>query len=91
MYKIEITQRANKELDKIKKGNEKIALKIEIFLSEVLSNETNPRELSNATKLKGYDNKYRWRIGDYRIIGIIKDDILTIEIIKISTRQGAYK
>ena len=91
MYKIEITQRANKELDKIKKGNEKIALKIEIFLSEVLSNETNPRELSNATKLKGYNDKYRWRIGDYRIIGIIKDDILTIEIIKISTRQGAYK
>jgi mRNA interferase RelE/StbE len=34
---------------------------------------------------------YRWRVGDYRIIYSINDDIIEIEIIKVSHRQGAYK
>ena len=91
MYNIILTKSVNKSIERLETSNPQIAKRITVFLKEVLSKIENPKNLKNATKLKGYDNKYRWRIGDYRIIGIIKDDILTIEIIKISTRQGAYK
>ena len=89
MYKIEITQTADKDLKKIK--DEKTAIKIRIFLENKLPNVTNPKSLKNATKMKDEKDKYRWRIGDYRIIGIVKDNIPAIEIIKIAHRKDAYK
>lgn len=86
-----INKSVDKELNKISKGNKNLALKIKIFLYEVLTTTKNPTSLPNAKKLQGYENYYRWRIGDYRIIGILEREILTIEIIKIANRQEAYK
>ncbi|WP_270985568.1 type II toxin-antitoxin system RelE family toxin [Campylobacter helveticus] len=58
----------------------------------MLEKVENPKFLTNAKKLQGYDKDcYRWRIENYRIIGIVEDDELLITIIKISHRQGAYK
>ena len=37
-----------------------------------------------------YGNIWRWRIGNYRIIGDVKNEILEIQLIEISTRQDAY-
>ena len=47
--------------------------------------------LPNCKKLQGYEKHYRWKVKDYRIIGIVENDILTIEIIKITTRENAYQ
>ncbi|MBD3795567.1 MAG: type II toxin-antitoxin system RelE/ParE family toxin [Epsilonproteobacteria bacterium] len=35
-------------------------------------------------------NFYRIRVGDYRIIYQILDDIITVEVIKISHRKNSY-
>lgn len=52
----------------------------------------NPKNLPNATKMQGYDDeRYRWRVGHYRVIGLIKDKELIIQIIKISSRESVYK
>lgn len=90
MYKIIIQRSADKELDKIQKGNKSAFLNIIAFLDE-LKRTKQPKLLKNATKMQGYDERYRWRVGNYRIIGLIKDKQLIIEIIKISSREGAYK
>ena len=42
-------------------------------------------------KLKGEDNAYRIRIGDYRVIYTIEDVIKIIEIQRIRHRKDAYK
>ena len=42
-------------------------------------------------KLSGFDDRYRIRHSDYRIIYSIEQQILTIEIIKISHRKDVYK
>lgn len=91
--KIEITKKAEKQLDKIIVGNNRIGAKITYFINEVLPNIENPRNLPNAKKMQGYnDNKhYRWRIDTYRILGVINDDILEIEIFKVTTRGDAYQ
>ncbi|MDR3266064.1 MAG: type II toxin-antitoxin system RelE/ParE family toxin [Tannerella sp.] len=37
------------------------------------------------------DNTYRIRVGVYRIIYTIEDDILRVEVIKIDHRSNVYK
>ena len=48
-----------------------------------------PRPLG-YTKLTGEDS-YRIRVGDYRIIYNIFDDIVTVEVININHRREVYK
>ena len=93
MYAIAIKNSAYKEYQKIKKSNIQMANKIYDFLAGVLESAENPTALPNGKKLKGYDdNRYRWKIGDYRIIGIVENgEVKIIEIIKIAHRQAAYK
>ena len=88
MYKITIKRSADKELNKILKGNLKAGLKIRTFLKELEKSE-NPFATSNARKMEGYENRWRWRVGiHYRVVGIKQDEILTNEIIEISTKES---
>ena len=42
--------------------------------------------------MEGYENRWKWYVGiHYRVIGEKHDDILTIEVIEITTRENAYK
>ena len=89
--KIIISNSAHKSLIKINKADSKSADKIQFFLDN-LAQTKQPKSLPNGEKMKGYDDdRYRWRVENYRVIGIVKDKELIIEIIKISTREGAYK
>ncbi|HAN17181.1 MAG TPA: type II toxin-antitoxin system RelE/ParE family toxin [Bacteroidales bacterium] len=42
-------------------------------------------------KLKGSDKDYRVRIGDYRILYSVYDNVLIVEVIKIAHRKDVYK
>ena len=44
-----------------------------------------------CVKLVGYDNLYRLRVGDWRIIYAIEDDQLVILVIEIAPRGGVYQ
>lgn len=92
-YKISISKKADKELKKIAKGNKETHLEIVTFIEEKLTTE-NPCILPNAKHLQGFnDNRYRWRLGEYRIIGIVENgEFKIIQIIKISKRdENTYK
>lgn len=86
-----LNNNAEKDLKKINLSNPKIAQRIRFFIDEVLSANQNIFALQNVKKLENEKNKYRWRIGDYRIIASYKKEILTIEIIRIAHRQEVYK
>ena len=43
------------------------------------------------SKLKDSDEYYRIRVGVYRVVYTIKDDILVVEVIKIGHRRDVYK
>jgi mRNA interferase RelE/StbE len=82
-YKIELKQSAVKELDKIPaKDLKKITAKIE-------SLSTNPRPMG-CEKLSALE-RYRIRQGNYRILYSIKDDILTVYVVKIGHRKDIYR
>jgi len=44
-----------------------------------------------TTKMKGNNNFHKVRIGDYRIVYEIHDDVLLILIVKIGHRKDIYK
>ncbi len=55
---------------------------------DLLADEPRP---ANCKKMQGADDTYRIRIGDYRVIYTVNDRIVTVEIIKIGSRQDVYK
>lgn len=83
MYKVNIRKSAIKELAKLP-SNE--ALKITKELRNLIKN---PRPVG-CKKLIGYKNLYRLRIGNYRVIYLIDDEIQVIEITKIGNRKEIY-
>lgn len=54
----------------------------------------NPFDMPNVKALKAHKNAYRWRISNYRIIGILDEnkEIKIIDIIRIAKRDDkTYK
>lgn len=83
MFKIILSAHIEKDIRGIPK---KILEKIFVEIKK-LSFDPRPKSVK---KLKGYENLYRIRIGNYRVVYTIEDKILIIEIIKIAHRQDVY-
>ena len=85
MYKIIIRESAFKQLKKIQKPDAKRIESAINALSEI------PRPIG-FKKLKGfYEDLYRIRIGDYRVIYTIEDKIQVIDVRQIGHRKDIYK
>lgn len=82
-YKIEIKRSAIKEIENLPS----VVLKRVVAHIQELGD--NPRPMG-CKKLSG-DEKYRIRVGDYRILYAIEDDILTVYIVKVAHRKEVYK
>jgi mRNA interferase RelE/StbE len=82
-YRIVIPKPAQKQLDNISK----IERDRLILTLRSLANDPRP---NGVKKLKGYDNTYRVRVGDYRIIYEIKDRELIVLLLSVSHRKDAY-
>jgi len=81
-YKIEIKKSATKEIERLPRSILKRVLEKIQSLSEA------PRP-SGCKKLTA-DEKYRLRVGDYRILYSIEDDILVIYVVKVAHRKKVY-
>lgn len=87
-YSVELTNRAKKELASLDK---KTQLVIAHYLRDKLEGSENPKMVPGAKKLEGVENGWRWRIGVYRILGVVEGNILTITVFKIDHRKSVYK
>jgi mRNA interferase RelE/StbE len=83
MYKVKIEKTVQKALQKI---NEPYFSKLKTAIIS-LANVPRPH---GYKKLKGRDG-YRIRVGDYRIIYNIHDDVLVIEVIDLGHRKDIYE
>jgi mRNA interferase RelE/StbE len=83
-YRIEFKRSAAKVLKKIPKPDRRrISEKIDSLANELPSPET--------TKMKGDNPFHRIRIGDYRIIYEIQDEVLVILVVKVGHRKDIYR
>ena len=85
MYVITINPSALKELSKLPKATVKKAEKAINSLAD------NPRPLGVKKLKDSIEDLYRIRIGDYRIIYSIEDEIKIIDILRIGHRKDIYR
>jgi len=86
-WKIEFKKSAYKELQKLS-GDAQI--RIIAFLENDLASTKKPDDLGK--KLKGkFSDYYRFRVGKYRIITQIENNIMIITVISVGKREDVYK
>ena len=83
-YKIVIKKSAAKQITAVPKS-----VKESIF-EHIFELSEEPRP-PGCKKLKGEENAWRIRIGNWRVVYTIEDEILTIEVIKVAHRKDVYK
>ena len=86
-YRVMIADSAIKALKKIDRHQTKIII---AWIEKHLDGCDNPRIYGKAltNDLKGF---WRYRIGSYRVIADIQDDIVTIEVIDAGHRREIYR
>ncbi|HLE17030.1 MAG TPA: type II toxin-antitoxin system RelE/ParE family toxin [Syntrophales bacterium] len=90
MYRIFLTNEFLKQLDKIRLPIRKqLDKKISGYLFPQLKQE--PHFGKNIKKLRGYEpERWRYRIGDFRLFYFVDEEEKTIAMISIDHRKDAY-
>jgi len=87
-YTVRIKKRAEKEIAKLDRKTQSLIMH---WMTENLEGCENPRVVGNAKKLESVADGWRWRIGVYRILGVIHDNEVLIEIFRVGHRREVYK
>lgn len=85
-YKVELTKSAQKEYEHLPS---KIQRKVVEALG--LLSHSPFTELLHLKKIKGAENLYRIRLGNYRIVYEVKNNVLIVLVIKIGHRKEVYR
>jgi mRNA interferase RelE/StbE len=83
-YSIEFSNRASKQFQALPQ------LVQERLVSQINALAENPRP-PKVKKLVGEENQYRIRVGDYRIVYQIDDQLLLVLVLKIGHRSEVYR
>ncbi|MEI6611144.1 MAG: type II toxin-antitoxin system RelE/ParE family toxin [Deltaproteobacteria bacterium] len=86
-WKIEIVPNAIKELDKL---DQQVAKRILKFLHKRVASLKDPRSIGDALKGPRFGEYWRYRVGDYRIITKIEDNIMLILVLRVGHRKQIY-
>jgi mRNA interferase RelE/StbE len=83
-YSVEITRTAERQLKKLSQDDrQRVARTV-----AMLAIDPRPR---GARKLAGYDDVFRVRMGQYRVIYSIDDGRLTVLVLKLGHRKDVYR
>ena len=83
-YRIVLTTAARKNLTALPKN---MLGRVD---ARILSLADNPRP-SGVAKLKGRKNFWRIRVGDYRVVYEVRDEMLVVVVIRIGHRREVYR
>lgn len=84
-YRLRIKSSAGKELEAVDSKADRTCI-----IAKVAALAENPRP-HGCEKLAGYDDRYRIRQGNYRVVYEIDDDISQVTIYKIGHRREVYR
>lgn len=87
-WKIEFDKAAEQDLDKL---DPQVARRILAFLHGRVAVLDDPRSIGDALKGSKLGDFWKYRVGDYRIISSIEDDVLRVLVVKIGNRRNIYK
>jgi mRNA interferase RelE/StbE len=82
-YRVAYTPTSAKELEHLSKKNRQRVIEAVHGLAD------NPRPMG-CKKLKGRGDFYRIRVGDYRVVYNVFDDVVTVLVVRVRHRRDAY-
>ncbi len=87
-WRIEFHPQAEKELSKL---DREVARKIVRFLRDRVTPLEDPRSLGEALKGPELARFWKYRVGNYRLIGGIQNQRVTILVVKVGHRRDVYR
>ena len=87
-FRVEFDPGAVRELEKL---DPQIARRILKFLQERVLGLDDPRMIGAALSGSRLGELWKYRIGDYRVIASIEDNVLTILVLSIGHRRQVYR
>ena len=84
MYQVKVAEDAAKF---IRKQDKHIQCQL---ISNIMALAENPRP-PDCKKLKGFEDTYRIRSGNYRIVYTIREKILVVFVVRVAHRKDVYR
>ena len=84
MYTVRFSKKAEKALKKIDPVMRRRVLK------KMKNLEKNPRNGPNIKTMQGFHNRYRYRIGDFRVVYEVIDNELVVWVLETDWRGNIY-
>jgi mRNA interferase RelE/StbE len=86
-WRIEVSQAAKKKLAKMGRAEAK---RITVFLRTRVAALDDPRQIGDALQGAHFAGLWRYRVGDYRIVVDIRDEIVTVLVVGIGHQSEVY-
>ena len=86
-YRVELTSKARKQLKKMDRFDARI---LATWIKNKLDECADPRGFGKALTAN-HSGKWRYRVGSYRILAVIHDDVITILVFSIGRRDKIYR
>ncbi len=87
-WTIELDADARKDLKKL---DPQIPNRILTFLNKRVAQLENPRSIGEALQGPKFGEFWKYRVGDYRVICRIEDDVLIVIVVTIGNRREVYR
>ena len=88
VWRIEVTDSAKKQLARLSRTE---ATRITGYLRERVSVLDNPRSLGAALQGAQFAGLWRYRVGDYRVMVDIRDQVVTVMVVAVGHRSEVYR
>lgn len=87
-WRIEFEKQAEKELARL---DPVAARRILNFLEERVAGRDDPRSVGSALQGAKLGNLWRYRVGSYRIICDLQDDVCVVLVVRVAKREIVYR
>ncbi|WP_026331305.1 type II toxin-antitoxin system RelE/ParE family toxin [Thioalkalivibrio sp. ALE11] len=85
-WRIEYARSAQKEVQKLDQQARK---RIRHYLERRVAHMHDPRTLGKPLKGR-FSELWRYRVGDYRVVCELRDELLVVLVVRIGHRRGVY-
>ncbi|WP_175956968.1 type II toxin-antitoxin system RelE/ParE family toxin [Schaalia sp. Marseille-Q2122] len=86
-YRVELTAKARKQLKKMDRFDARI---LATWIRDNLEGCLDPHALGKGLTAN-HSGEWRYRVGSYRILAVIHDDVVTIEVFSIGRHDTIYR
>ncbi|TDC00054.1 type II toxin-antitoxin system RelE/ParE family toxin [Micromonospora fluostatini] len=83
-WKVEFTNAATRELAKLDRS-------VQVRVSSAIDHLAEDPRPAGCVKLSGGDDRWRIRVGDYRIVYMILGDQVLVVVVRIAHRREVYR